>query len=263
MPVPLSAPRVRAGETVRAERKRRGWSVETAARAGGIGHMTWRKIESGKSVHDQSLYAVDRAFEWTFGHTIGAVHGEHELLAPVSAEPSQDSLDYSFSLKREKNNRYLTRHAFSDTSAPLNRFPETFEVLDSLAVPELKVIADTAYRLASEYGAKLSEIRECLDGIPRINWQDIAVSQIQDEDLRTRCIEAWETYMHEYEKITDIRSSITGMYAQPVAEMKNLDDILTQAQETSQNLKSAASRFHELGEAGGALRAPSGTKAQG
>lgn len=52
-------------DRVAAERNRRGWSVRTAAQAGGISNTLWGRFENGDSdVTPKVRHGVARAFDW-------------------------------------------------------------------------------------------------------------------------------------------------------------------------------------------------------
>lgn len=98
--------RLTVGQVVRRERTRRGWSVESAIAACGLGHMTWRRIERGERVQKRSYSGVDHAFGWPAGRTLAAIDADNEsddvtrllddptaAAATASSEVSYDQLE--------------------------------------------------------------------------------------------------------------------------------------------------------------------------
>lgn len=61
------------GRLVKYERLARGMSMDDAAAAGSLSHMTWRRIERGLSVQSRTYLAVDKAFSFQEGSAIRVV----------------------------------------------------------------------------------------------------------------------------------------------------------------------------------------------
>lgn len=69
------------GSVLQLARAGRGWSVETAAKEAGLGHMTWRRIEEGSPVRVSTYSAVERLFELPVGTLRRALGDEAQLAA--------------------------------------------------------------------------------------------------------------------------------------------------------------------------------------
>jgi DNA polymerase-3 subunit epsilon len=62
--------RLQFGESVLAERCRRGWSVEFVAEKGGMSHVTWRRIEKGQGFQSGQHRKIDAVFGFAAGTSL-------------------------------------------------------------------------------------------------------------------------------------------------------------------------------------------------
>lgn len=138
--------RRRAGQTIYQERSRRGWSVEAAMELGGIGHMTWRRIERGDPVQAKSYRAVDHAFGWPLGHTHAAIDAGGDLVN-AEGQPLEPPAPYGQS-DRE--------------SQPLLDVENTIEQLSYVELKEIKNTVNAAIKYLTEDTAKqyISDLQE-------------------------------------------------------------------------------------------------------
>ncbi len=85
--------RVALGRQVRDVRQGEGISIETAAERGGVGHMSWRKIERGQEVRQRTYVGIDRAFDWPIGHTLACLQAGNALRTSTPPNAPGTSLD--------------------------------------------------------------------------------------------------------------------------------------------------------------------------
>lgn len=201
--------RQQVGGAVHAERKRRELSIETAAKAGGIGHMTWRKIEMGGSVHDQSLYAIDRAFGWRMGHTLATVQTNGDLLpAPPATDPSSDE-------------PVAHKGDTSEPEDPNETFHHVLSLLENLSLPELKTVARSAEHISNEFESIFDTMSKWLDSIPTSPLQN-EFPQTEDKDAHRKYINVWSKYMDELGSLMELKSKFYTIQSRPVKEMGEL-----------------------------------------
>ncbi len=228
------------GAAVRRARNRRSLSIESAAKAGGVGHMTWRKIEHGKSVHDQSYYAVDRAFGWTTGHTLAAfdVDDPTDRLEPESTdvpvpEPSKQHTPVTAANPH-------TPHATPVIREDEHRFDHVLAELPSLTLSELKSVNTAAERIIEERAGWLNEIRGVVESteenLPQVNeWllhhSDSATSEYHMSYAR---------YVHMWIQLENMKTRLQEYeYKWPVTP-DQLENIYTEARDISVSLTTAA-----------------------
>lgn len=70
------------GASIKEQRQKRGLAIETAAEKGDVSHMTWRRIETGRSVQRRSYLAVDIAFGLELGTTQDVLSGKQSWPNP-------------------------------------------------------------------------------------------------------------------------------------------------------------------------------------
>lgn len=71
-------------------RQARGWSVNDAAREADLAPMTWRRIENGQTVRDNSLVAVDTLLGLEQGTTRRALADDRLMRGVIQAATGQD-----------------------------------------------------------------------------------------------------------------------------------------------------------------------------
>lgn len=218
MTPPDPASRVEAGKMIRAERKRRELSVEAAAKQGGIGHMTWRKIETGKSVHDQTLYAVDRTFEWEFGRACDMIYGRREPAGDVPPEALRtlDSL--------------ISSVAPTTTSTP--QLTTTLSQLHTLSLAELRTTCYAAEHLIRHHETLLHKVSKTIEKAP-----SIALNSDTDRDeFTTSNLRIWTLYVRKHEELVTLKNELHDLSGKPVSAMHNLSHLLMQAERTVEQL---------------------------
>lgn len=89
------------GQLLTAVRARHGWSVEAAAKVAGIGHMTWRRVESGQPVRLRTFAAIDRLLERPAGTVLTALRSDEHMaelyqavtgIAPQQPQPIREDV---------------------------------------------------------------------------------------------------------------------------------------------------------------------------
>jgi transcriptional regulator with XRE-family HTH domain len=89
-----------AAQNVYRLRTQKGWSLERAAKAAGIGKSTFAQLETGTSNPSlETLWAVAMAFDVPIGSLIGSVHGLSRLVTPADRSRLQsDSHTYQIQM---------------------------------------------------------------------------------------------------------------------------------------------------------------------
>lgn len=259
------------GVAVRNERKSRTMSVETAATQGGIGHMTWRKIERGGSVHDQSYYAVDRAFGWQLGHTIATANGGGENLTPAPAsddtDPGEASAAEDKALAAPALARYLAAlrermdrddrttgtawytasdgqlHTLHDSTAYIfhEEYYLALDLLESLNVSEVRGLEHACSRLANETQQKLNAIHvELYSGS---EWKPGETAEALHAEAQPEFNAAYSRYMETYARLMEMRVRMYELSNQPIGKINNLDALHRTAQELRERLDAAISEL--------------------
>lgn len=188
--------RERIGAAIRAERQSRSLSIESAAKAGGVGHMTWRKIEQGGSVHDQSYYAVDRTFGWQAGHTLATVNNDGTLTpapppAPTGSVVAQTPPEPDYG-----------RDPLTNT--PLFSFETVIQAVESLSLYELRTLNKLTSReieIREKYSESALQAIEALHK-SSFTYQAKYVTETSPEvgqrynKAAAEYMQAWQTMQH-------------------------------------------------------------------
>ena len=78
----------RLAERVELRRIERDLGVEPAARLAGMSKDTWKRVETGKRVHDTSYAKIDRALRWAVGGCLDILAGKN----PIEVEMSEGGI---------------------------------------------------------------------------------------------------------------------------------------------------------------------------
>ena len=219
--------RRRAGQTIYQERSRRGWSVEAAMELGGIGHMTWRRIERGDPVQAKSYRAVDHAFGWPLGHTHAAIDAGGDLVN-AEGQPLEPPAPYGQS-DRE--------------SQPLLDVENTIE---QLSYVELKEIKNTVNAAIKSYQDKITTIRKLL----RVPDEDESAPtytyklKYLTEDTAKQYISDLQEYGRLCHKMSDFNSEMLEVLDdQQVITMSRLNEIQRAVERTREELDTITLRL--------------------
>lgn len=233
---PTAHARERVGATIRAERNGRSLSIESAAKSGGIGHMTWRKIEQGGSVHDQSYYAVDRAFGWQSGHTLATVTEGGEL---TPAPSTHDTPGQSVTKPR----RRTPRDSDEDRDMSPDAYRRILEQLDSASLSELRLIHSVAEARVRERTEMLDEIKSLTNTVDwtvpsfRVELLTPATPDISDEYQH-----AYGEYMNAWAAMQDIARLAHECETKPT-RVPELQQLQERAENAMQTLTEATKRL--------------------
>ncbi len=209
--------RAQLGETVRTERAKRGMSVEAAAKAGGVGHMTFRKVEQGKRVYEQTYAAVDRAFGWPAGTTLNAAR--HDGTIPNDADPSSATHpDDSTSRLRIVHKRHSPREHDPDESRHEDPHTLALDLASAMTVAELQAASDTYTRLAEDIREGIGTISEKLS-----SGMETELIDAMTRDERTahsiEFVNTYRRYMETFVAMSDMRVHLYQQLERPVGEV--------------------------------------------
>lgn len=244
---PTPHDRERIGFMIRAERKSRSLSIEAAAKAGGIGHMTWRKIEQGGSVHDQSYYAIDRAFGWESGHTLATVNEEFAELTPAPGARDDPAPPAT------KTEKWAAADPGRGHGLPKKSHESAFDTvlqgIESLTLGELKTVSKIAEReiaVRNHYSDSASRVMKALQRYP-FNYirrytaeTSVDVSRRYSETL-AQYMGAWEAVQNYAFMVRDLAENKPGN----MPEIKRLHETLIEA---DISLMEVSNRLNEVEE---------------
>lgn len=174
MPAPSNAPnderRASLGEHIRHTRSRLGYSVQTAAHLGDVGHMTWRRIERGETVQSKSYFAVDRVFGWDYGVTLRVAEDN----AALDELPEPSDIDPHHGHTRETEPTDTTPAPPVESAAMSEEYRSVVRDVQNLNYRELQAVrrlvdvnADMFENMATEIRTALNDAHEMRPYLPR------------------------------------------------------------------------------------------------
>lgn len=86
MTTPSHADRLRLAKLVIHRRRELGWHKVDAAKAAGLTHTTYMRVENGQAVRDVTYAGIERAFGWAPGACHAVLDGAEE--APLAGDVS-------------------------------------------------------------------------------------------------------------------------------------------------------------------------------
>lgn len=235
--------RVNLGDQVSQLRLSQRMSIESAAKSGGIGHMTWRKIERGEEVQDRSYAGVDRAFGWAIGHTLACVHHGQPLDAPTPSDARGANLD--------------SRALGIDTEPErdLETDPQTAVLirLEQMSLVQLEALQDTIQYLVNERRRIMDRVNETI----RETTESAKNSQFNfngrylfetSREVGDQYESAFKCYMDARTSMSDFQLELTEIERAPVPPLPQLKELLDRAQAKGQEIHDALDQLRRAEE---------------
>lgn len=217
MPITTHERREQIGEAIYRERNSRGWSVEAAILKGGIGHMTWRRIERGETVQARSYRGVDTAFDWPRGHTLAAVEAADESVELGQFDPSEKLL-----------NNYV-EHSSVDTAHVEASFDAVLRATESLTLSELgalNTIIEQRIEVKTEY---LDAMHQTLSDL----YVDCSIEAMTlydyfsqlSTDTVTKHQQALITHLQRWKDVQDMSEQVYRIETNTAASVATLESV--------------------------------------
>lgn len=234
------------GQQVQNHRYDHDISIEAAAKSGGIGHMTWRKIERGEGVQERSYTGVDRAFGWNIGHTLACLRNDQALSEPTPPGSRGSSLSL---LKQETLGADRAPPEVPSETNPereSNPFVVVLSNLEYLSLPQLQAVELKAGQIQGDREDRLGRVERTVNAASQLGQNTNVSFDFNSKYLfeTTKQVakeyeDAFRNYINTVSELEGIRAELAQLSEGPLPSPDQINELQARAERVFINRREA------------------------